>query len=117
MKTYKGSCHCGAIRFSFSGPGIDQGLHCNCSICRRKGAVMSVFLLTPGEISIEDKDNSLATYEFGQHVAKHHFCRKCGIYTFHQSMRKPGHYRINLGCVDGVDALALPVEVFDGASL
>jgi hypothetical protein len=32
-------------------------------------------------------------------------------------MRKPGHYRINLGCVDGVDALTLPVEVFDGASL
>jgi hypothetical protein len=32
-------------------------------------------------------------------------------------MRKPGHYRINLGCVEGVDALALPVEVFDGASL
>ena len=37
MKTYRGSCHCGAIRFTFKGPDkIESGLRCNCSICRRK---------------------------------------------------------------------------------
>src|SRR5664279_196475 len=104
MKEYKGSCHCGAIRFTFLGPeAIDGGLRCNCSICRRKGAAMTRFSVAPDEISIEVKDDSLATYEFGSRVAKHHFCRKCGIYPFHQTMRKPGHYRVNIGCIDGID--------------
>jgi hypothetical protein len=117
MKKHKGSCHCGAIRFSFVGPEIERGLRCNCSLCRRKGAVMSEFVVAPDELVIEDANNRLETYAFGQLVAKHHFCRQCGIYPFHQTLRKPGHYRINLGCVEGLDALALPVEVFDGASL
>ena len=117
MKTYTGSCHCGAIRFAFKASEIDTGLRCNCSLCRRKGALMSGFVVAPADMSIEDKDNQLATYVFGSGVAQHHFCRQCGIYPFHQTLRKPGHYRVNLGCVDGVDSLALPVEVFDGASL
>ena len=38
MNTYRGSCHCGAIRFTFKGPDkIESGLRCNCSICRRRG--------------------------------------------------------------------------------
>jgi len=53
MKMYTGSCHCGAIRFSFTGPDtIDRGLRCNCSICRRKGALMSSFAVTPEAIRI-----------------------------------------------------------------
>ncbi len=118
MKEYTGSCHCGAIRFTFSGPdSIDSGLRCNCSICRRKGATMTGFTVAPDEISIDVKDDALATYEFGSQVAKHHFCRKCGIYPFHQTMRKPGHYRINAGCIEGLDSSSLPFAVFDGASI
>jgi len=79
--------------------------------------MMTVFTVAPNEINIEVQGERLATYEFGSKVAKHHFCSKCGIYTFHQTLRKPGHYRINVGCIDGVDSLSLPFEVFDGASL
>ena len=117
METFHGSCHCGAIRFSFKAPRIDKGLRCNCSICRRKGAVMSAFVVAPEDMAIEDSEGQLATYAFASGVAQHQFCRRCGIYPFHQTLRKPGHYRVNLGCVEGVDSLALPVEVFDGASL
>lgn len=118
MKMYTGSCHCGAIRFTFTGPDtIDRGLRCNCSICRRKGAVMSSFVVAPEEITIEVEGDALATYTFGTHVAKHHFCRCCGIYPFHQTLRKPGHYRLNVGCIDGVDPAALASDQFDGASL
>ena len=45
MKTYTGSCHCGAVRFAFKAPEIDKGLRCNCSLCRRKGALMSGFVV------------------------------------------------------------------------
>jgi hypothetical protein len=114
---YSGSCHCGAINFNFEQAKIASGLRCNCSICRRKGAIMSAFTLAPDEIKIVSKGGALTTYEFGACVAKHHFCNECGIYTFHQTMIKPGHYRVNLGCVDDVDTAGLPIDVFDGASL
>lgn len=117
MREYKGSCHCGAISFSFKQEEIDKGLRCNCSICRRKGAVMSAFTLAPDEISIEEKGGALGSYEFGTRVAKHHFCTICGIYPFHQTLRKPGHYRVNLGCIDDIDTSELQVGLFDGKSI
>ena len=90
METFHGSCHCGAIRFSFKAPRIDKGLRCNCSICRRKGAVMSAFVVAPEDMAIEDSEGQLATYAFASGVAQHQFCRRCGIYPFHQTLRKPG---------------------------
>lgn len=116
MKEHTGSCHCGAIRFRFRGPEIENGLRCNCSICRRKGALMTAFTVAPEDIEIEVDSDALGTYEFGHHIAKHHFCRRCGIYPFHQTMSKPGHYRINAGCVDGVEPSRLPFTLIDGAS-
>ena len=117
MQQYTGSCHCGAVSFSFSGPHLDHGLRCNCSICRRKGALMTPFTLAPEALEVSAHDEALAIYEFGSRVAKHYFCRHCGIYTFHETMRQPGHFRANIGCLDGIDSYSLPVEVFDGASL
>ncbi|KEQ19631.1 aldehyde-activating protein [Endozoicomonas numazuensis] len=117
MKTYQGSCHCGSIRFSFTSPLIDQGLRCNCSLCKRKGAIMSSFTLAPEELTIEVTGDALSTYSFGKDIAEHNFCNQCGIYTFHSTLRKPGHYRVNLGCVDDINSAQLPFEVFDGASL
>ena len=117
MKTYSGNCHCGNITFTFSQETIDRGLRCNCSICRRKGALMSPFTLAPDEIDIQVKNDALGLYQFGAKVAKHFFCKNCGIYPFHETMRKPGHYRVNLGCIDEVDTFALDFDVFDGKSL
>lgn len=117
MQMYQGSCHCGAVQFEFNAPEITSGLRCNCSICRKKGAMMSTFILAPEELVIRAEPNVLATYSFGNDVAKHHFCKQCGIYIFHQTLRKPGHYRVHLGCIDGVDTNQLPYDVFDGASL
>jgi len=78
---------------------------------------MSPFMLAPEDIQISDAEKTLSTYEFGSKVAKHHFCSRCGIYTFHQTVRKPGHYRVNIGCLEGVDSTNVPFDVFDGASL
>ena len=117
MQTYQGSCHCGAIQFEFKAPAINSGLRCNCSICKRKGAIMSDFVLAPDELQIKINRDALATYTFDSGIAQHHFCKYCGIYPFHQTVRKPGHYRVNLGCIDELDSLSLAVKVFDGASL
>ena len=117
MKTYKGTCHCGAIAFSFEHDEIKSGLRCNCSICRRKGAVMSDFTIPPDNIDIKAEEGALGLYQFDTKIAKHYFCRTCGIYPFHETIRKPGHYRVNLGCIDEIDTNALNVDIFDGKSL
>ena len=38
---YKARCHCGRVRFSFRGPEIKTGVRCDCSLCIRRGAVLS----------------------------------------------------------------------------
>ena len=78
---------------------------------------MSEFTLSPEEIDIESEDNKLSLYQFDSKIAKHYFCNSCGIYPFHETMRNPGHYRINLGCLDDIDTNSLKVDVFDGKSL
>ena len=117
MHKYRGSCHCGAITYNFTSPEIDKGLRCNCSICVRKGAVMTAFTISPDDIDMEIKDGSLSTYQFGSKSSKHHFCKQCGIYTFHETKSKLGHFRLNIGCIDGINSLEIPVGIFDGAAI
>ena len=64
-------------------------------------------------VSLEGLD-ALSVYRFGDGLVNHYFCRTCGIYPFHDTSPKPGHYRVNLGCVEGVDPLALEVSIIDG---
>lgn len=115
MPEYRGSCHCGAVKFSFATQKpVDSALRCNCSICARKGAPMSTQVFDLESLSIEADDRLLGLYQFGDKTARHYFCRNCGIYTFHETARFPGKYRVNLGCVDELDSVNLPFEVFDG---
>jgi hypothetical protein len=117
LRHYSGSCHCGAIKYSFDSREIVAGLRCNCSICRRKGALMSTFTIAPEQLNIRAEQDFLGSYQFGSNVAKHYFCKRCGIYTFHETRRKPGYYRFNLGCIDGLDVFTLASEIVDGAAL
>ena len=117
MTHYQGSCHCGAVKFSFEGEEITKGVRCNCSMCSRKGAMMTPFVVSPELFKIEAADDALGLYQFGAKTAKHYFCKHCGIYPFHETSRMPGHYRANLGCIDGVDPFTLETDVFDGKHL
>jgi len=115
---YQGSCHCGNVVFQFKHDEITSGLRCNCSICMRKGAIMTDFVIPPTEFTFQLKEeNSLGLYEFDSKIAHHYFCKICGIFPFLQTMRIPEHYRINLGCVDKIDYDNLQVDLFDGKNL
>jgi hypothetical protein len=115
-RVYSGRCHCGAVRFRFRSETITTGCRCNCSICIRRGATMSSHYVPPSDFEALDGLGSLAVYRFGDYDVNHYFCRSCGIYPFHDCVAKPGHYRINLGCIDGLDTLSLEVRVIDGRS-
>ncbi|MCG7876029.1 MAG: GFA family protein [Candidatus Thiodiazotropha taylori] len=114
---YQGSCHCGAVRFSFEGDIIEKGLRCNCSICTRKGAMMSSQAIPSEQFKIQAEEGALGLYQFGAKTAKHFFCNRCGIYTFHETARFPGHFRANLGCIEGIDPLSMEYDLFDGKHL
>lgn len=112
----KGSCHCGAVRFELEVKGdIAGGRRCNCSLCRRKQAVM--YLVAKESLKVVEGTDNLALYQWNTEVAKHYFCKTCGIYTHHQRRTDPTQYRVNIACIEGVDPYALEVEVIDGASL
>lgn len=75
---------------------------------------MSPEAMLPEALDIEAAKGALGLYQFGIKTAKHYFCKECGIYTFHETARVPGHFRVNLGCVEGIDTFALDADVFDG---
>jgi hypothetical protein len=115
VRTYLGSCHCGAVRFSFRSEPITAGIRCNCSICARRGAVMSSRYYSPEELEFEGKE-ALSPYQFGDHMMNHWFCRRCGVHPFSEVIEGPRRFRVNLGCVDGVDSFAVAVTLIDGRS-
>ena len=70
-------------------------------------------------------EEALAVYQFGDKAMHHYFCKTCGISPFSGVARLPEGYkgraqvgdrRVNLGCVEGLDALGLEIAVVDGRS-
>jgi hypothetical protein len=59
-------------------------------------------------------EESLSLYQFNSKIAKHYFCKVCGIYTFHRPRTAPDLYGINVACLEGVDPLSLEVGLIDG---
>ena len=78
---------------------------------------MTSFTIPPENMKIEDNESLLSSYQFDDRVAKHHFCKCCGIYTFVETRLNPGQFRVNLGCIDEIDNYMLPIKLFDGKSI
>lgn len=111
MSIYQGSCHCGAVAFEVDAPERLVALRCNCSICTKAGFL---HLIVPrSRFRLLRGAESLATYAFNTGVAKHTFCRTCGIKSFYVPRSNPDGIDVNVNCLDPVpDSLA--VEPFDG---
>src|SRR3990167_4260728 len=80
METYRGACHCGAVTFEVRST-LAPALRCNCSLCRRKGAIMAP--VAAEDFKLLSGADHMALYQFNSKTAKHDFCKVCGIYTFH----------------------------------
>lgn len=113
--TLRGSCHCGAVTFEVR-TGLTPASRCNCSLCRRKGALMSP-MVAKEDLHILSGEEALTLYQFNTRVAKHYFCKHCGIYPFHQTRMDPKRWRVNLGCLEDVDPYTVEAGLSNGASL
>jgi hypothetical protein len=111
-RTYSGGCHCGAVRFEVDAADPIQALDCNCSMCARTGFLHLIVPAT--HFRLLSGDANLATYTFGTGVAKHFFCRTCGIKSWYVPRSNPDGFSINVRCLDGWPDLPMTVEPFDG---
>ena len=111
MKQLEGGCHCGRVRFRVTAD-LDSVTICNCSMCTKKGIL---HLIVPHEsFEIVSGKDDLATYEFNTKVAKHLFCKVCGIHPFYVPRSDPDKIDVNARCLDGVDLTAISPKHFDG---
>lgn len=111
MTTYEGGCHCGRVRFTVTAD-LDRVSECNCSMCAKKGFLH--LIVAPEQFALLAGADALTTYEFNTRVAKHRFCRHCGIHSFYVPRSDPDKIDVNVRCLDGVDTGALRVIRFDG---
>ena len=116
LAKHRATCHCGSVVLELDLPhGIVDARRCNCSMCRRKGAVMGAVPLSA--LRVLEGQELLAEYRFNTRTAEHYFCSRCGIYTHHRRRSKPHQYGYNVGCLEGVDpSLLTDIPVKDGVN-
>ncbi|MEK9725650.1 MAG: GFA family protein [Rhodospirillaceae bacterium] len=116
MRTYRGSCHCSRVVFEVD-TELTEAAVCNCSICRRRNAVMH--RVSADRFRLVDGEDVLTHYTFNTGAAQHYFCGVCGIYPFHRPRLAPDAYTVNVFCLESFDdaeIAALKINRFDGRS-
>ena len=117
LKTYRGSCRCGTVKFEAE-LNLTQGSYrCNCSICRRTRFWPAVakadgFRLLLGE-------SEMTQYLFNTKKNFHYFCKHCGVRAFGVGNDTPmgKMYGVNLGCLDDIsdqELSQIPITYVDG---
>ncbi|MEM7445446.1 MAG: GFA family protein [Pseudomonadota bacterium] len=114
MTGHKGSCHCGAIMFEIDAE-IVEFTTCDCSLCAMRNAVMT--RVHESQLTILQGDDRLTLYRWNTGVARHYFCRDCGIYIFHRKRAMPDHYGVNAFCLHDLDRSRIPVRATDGKDM
>ena len=108
---YAGSCHCRAVAFEVDAPASLRVQECNCSICAKSGYL---HLIVPrSRFRALRGEENLTTYTFNTGVARHTFCRTCGVKPFYVPRSNPDGMDVNARCLDPVPE-GIVVEPFDG---
>ena len=117
-KTYKGSCHCGTVRFECDLDLAEGTTRCNCAICT-KGRFWKA-IVKAGGFRLLQGEQALSDYQFASHSIHHLFCERCGIKPFAKGFAEAlggEFYAANVACLDDVadkELAQAPVRYEDG---
>ena len=117
LKTYQGSCHCGAVAFEADLDLEQPTYRCNCSICRRTRFWPAV--ARPQGFRLLQGEDALVKYVFAGEKNHHFFCGTCGVRVFGVGNDTPigKMVGVNLGCLENVSEETLsniPIVYIDG---
>jgi hypothetical protein len=107
-----GGCHCGRVRFEVEAPAAIEAVECNCSICSKSGFL---HLIVPkSRFTLIRGSESLSIYTFNTGVARHMFCKTCGVKSFYVPRSHPDGYSVNVRCLESATIEKMTVVAFDG---
>jgi len=111
LVTHRGGCHCGRVRFEVDAPARIDAIECNCSICRMTGFL---HLIVPASrFRLLAGAEFLSEYTFNTGVARHRFCRVCGVKPFYVPRSHPDGIDVNVHCLDAATIESIAVTPFD----
>jgi hypothetical protein len=112
LVTLRGGCHCRRVVFEVDAPALLVVQDCNCSLCRMTGFL---HLIVPANrFRLLSGADDLSEYTFNTGVAKHRFCRVCGVKSFYIPRSNPDGVDVNARCLDEGSVRELRIEAFDG---
>ena len=100
------------MRFEVTAPAQIPVTDCNCSMCRKTGYLH--LLVEKSRFKLLQGEDSLSTYTFNTGVARHYFCRVCGVKSFYVPRSHPDGVSVNVRCLD--EEPRMQVRKFDGAN-
>jgi len=111
--THVGGCHCGDVRFEVVAPRDITAVRCNCSICRMSG--FEHLFVAKENFRLLTEWDALSLYRFNTGVARHYFCKRCGVKSFYVPRSHPDGYSIHVQCLRPDTLGSVQYESFDGA--
>ncbi len=110
--THKGGCHCKEIQFEATGEENIKILNCNCSICSM--TLYKHYIIPKKNFKLLQGSKYLTSYKFNTNIAKHMFCKKCGIKSFYIPRSHPDSISININCIYSNTIKNIKTIEFDG---
>lgn len=110
-KPNKGSCLCGGVRFTTTGP-LRGVVYCHCTQCRKQsGHFYAATSVADGELEIQGSEH--ITWYAASDFARRGFCSRCGSLLFWKAHSEPD-ISIMAGLFDDPDGLVGSCHIFVG---